>query len=91
MDQSDVIAITKALADETRYNILREIPIEGQKCCKDLSDCFEISKATVTHHINKLSDVGLIESEREQTYHYLRRNQSKLDEYRESLHDDFSE
>lgn len=89
MDQSELLAITKALADETRYNILREIPVEGQKCCKDLSDCFDISKATVTHHINKLSEVGLIESEREQTYHYLRRNQSKLDEYRNYLERDF--
>lgn len=91
MDQADVIAITKALADETRYNILREIPVDGKKCCKDLSDCFEISKATVTHHINKLSEVGLIESEREQTYHYLCRNQATLNEYREFLQDDFSE
>lgn len=89
MDQSELLAITKALADETRYNILREIPVEGQKCCKDLSDCFDISKATVTHHINKLSEVGLIESKREQTYHYLRRNQSKLDEYRNYLERDF--
>lgn len=90
MDQSEIIAITKALADETRYNILREIPVEGEKCCKDLSDCFGISKATVTHHINKLSEVGLIESRREQTYHYLRRNRDKLAEYQAFLRDDFS-
>ncbi len=89
MDQSELLAITKALADETRYNILREIPVEGRKCCKDLSDCFDISEPTVTHHVNKLSEVGLIESERKRTYHYLRRNQKKLDEYRSFLKEEF--
>ncbi|MFB6345907.1 MAG: ArsR/SmtB family transcription factor [bacterium] len=89
MKRDEVIEISKALADETRYNILREIPADGEKCCKDLSDCFNISKATVTHHINKLSELGLVDSKREQTYHYLRRNQKKIERYRKLIEEDF--
>jgi ArsR family transcriptional regulator len=89
LDQEEIIAISKALADETRYKILREIPADGKKCCKDLSECFDISKPTVTHHINKLCNLGLVNSYKEETYHYLTRNQEKLTEYRRALGEDF--
>jgi ArsR family transcriptional regulator len=89
VNDEDVVAISKALADETRYRILQEIPADGEKCCKDLSDCFDIARATVTHHITKLSELGLIESKRERTYHYLRRNQDRINEYRQQLERDF--
>lgn len=90
MTQEEAVAIARALSDETRYSILQEIPPDGKKCCKDLSDCFEISKATVTHHINKLRDLGLIRGRKEETYHYLSRNQQKIDEFRDALAEDFA-
>lgn len=89
LEREEIIAISKALSNETRYMILREIPADGQKCCKDLSECFGISKPTVTHHINKLRELGLLKSFKEQTYHYLTRNQEKLNKYRRALGEDF--
>jgi ArsR family transcriptional regulator len=89
MERDEIIAISKALSNETRYKILREIPADGQRCCKDLSECFGISKPTVTHHINKLRNLGLLKSFKEQTYHYLTRNQEKLSKYRRALAEDF--
>ncbi len=89
MDQADIIDISKALANDTRYKILQEIPENGEKCCKDLSECFDVSGSTVTHHINRLRELGLIEGRKEQTFHYLRRNKDKLNEYRRALKTDF--
>ena len=89
MDQSEIIAISKALSNETRFNILREIPEDGEKICKDLSECFDVSSPTVTHHINRLIDLGLVVGRKEQTYHYLSRNQEKLIEYRQNLKTQF--
>lgn len=91
MDENEIIAIAGALSNETRYRILLEIPAHGQKCCKDLSDCFGVSKPTVTHHINKLRELNLIEGRKEQTYHYLTRNQKKLKMFRNALADEFTE
>jgi ArsR family transcriptional regulator len=85
MQIDQITALSRALSNETRFNILMEIPADGEKCCKDLSDCFEVSKPTVTHHVNKLKDLGLIEGKKEKTFHYLTRNQEKLEDYLKAL------
>ncbi|MFB6345180.1 MAG: ArsR/SmtB family transcription factor [bacterium] len=90
MDQDEIIAISRALSNDTRYRILREIPANGKKCCKDLSQCFSISKPTVTHHINKLRELDLVEGLKEETFHYLTRNQEKLDEFAHAIEADFA-
>jgi hypothetical protein len=37
-----------------------------------------------------LCDLGLVNSYKEETYHYLTRNQDKLTEYRRALGEDFN-
>lgn len=57
--------IAKAIADPRRYDILRKL---AQKpCatpCSDMRDAFDITPATLSHHMKELEAAGLILSER---------------------------
>jgi DNA-binding transcriptional ArsR family regulator len=53
----------KALSSPTRIEILREVR-EKESTPTDLSDRVERSKSTVSSHLDKLQDAGLIEKEK---------------------------
>jgi ArsR family transcriptional regulator, arsenate/arsenite/antimonite-responsive transcriptional repressor len=66
----DVAEIFKALADPTRVAIVSRLA-SGEACCVcDLTDSFELSQPTVSHHLRILRDAGLVESERRGTFAY---------------------
>src|SRR5262245_34141480 len=68
----DVAAVCKALADPTRVAIVSRLA-SGEMCCVcDLTDVFELSQPTVSHHLRILRDAGLVESERRGTFAYYR-------------------
>ncbi|HEY9765874.1 MAG TPA: autorepressor SdpR family transcription factor [Chroococcales cyanobacterium] len=59
-------AVFKALADPTRRKILsllREKPLNAG----EIAAHFEISKPSISHHLNQLKDAGLIYGERDGT------------------------
>jgi ArsR family transcriptional regulator len=60
-------AISKALADPRRFAILRQAAALQANAlpCADLEEHGVISAATISHHIKKLADAGLIRVERE--------------------------
>ena len=66
----DLAAVFKALADPTRVAIVSRLA-SGEACCVcDLTDAFELSQPTVSHHLRILRDAGLVESERRGTFAY---------------------
>jgi ArsR family transcriptional regulator, arsenate/arsenite/antimonite-responsive transcriptional repressor len=66
----DLAAVFKALADPTRVAIVSRLA-SGEMCCVcDLTDAFELSQPTVSHHLRILRDAGLVESERRGTFAY---------------------
>lgn len=66
----DLAGVFKALADPTRVAIVSRLAT-GEKCCVcDLTDAFDISQPTVSHHLRILRDAGLVESERRGTFAY---------------------
>jgi ArsR family transcriptional regulator, arsenate/arsenite/antimonite-responsive transcriptional repressor len=66
----DLAAVFKALADPTRVGIVSRLA-SGEKCCVcDLTDAFELSQPTVSHHLRILRDAGLVEFERRGTFAY---------------------
>ena len=68
----DLAEVFKALADPTRVAIVNRLA-SGEECCVcDLTDTFEISQPTVSHHLRILRDAGLVESERRGTWAYYR-------------------
>lgn len=60
----------KAVADPTRLQILAMIAAsENQESCVcDLTEPLKLTQPTVSHHLKKLSEVGLISGERRGTW-----------------------
>lgn len=73
------VQFAKALADETRQAILKEL------CCEWLSvnDLVErlggkVNQPTVSHHLKKLEDVGLIILRKEGRFRYYTLDQEQM-------------
>jgi len=55
----DCVAFCKALADDTRQQILKLL-LAGELCVCDIVDAFEVSQPTISHHLSVLSEAGLV-------------------------------
>lgn len=68
--QEDTIAALKAMADETRYQIMmllaRRGPVSGQEIVRAL----KLAPSTVSHHMAELRDRGLVTEEQVKTAKY---------------------
>ena len=85
-DAERLAATFKALADPTRVAIVNRLAC-GEDCCVcDLTEAFELTQPTVSHHLRVLRDAGLVEAERRGTWAYYR----LVPEAIESLRDVFA-
>jgi ArsR family transcriptional regulator len=57
-------AISRALADPRRFEILQQIAANDSLLCGQLHAQDTISPATISHHLKELQEAGLVESER---------------------------
>src|SRR4051794_25391386 len=64
-DASTVAAMFKALGDPVRLRLFSKIASapDGEACACDVGD-LGVSQPTVSHHLKKLREAGLLESER---------------------------
>jgi ArsR family transcriptional regulator len=71
-----IAAILKAVADPTRLQILALINQgeNGQACTCDLTGPLGLSQPTISHHMKKLTEVGLLSAERKGTWVHYRIN-----------------
>jgi ArsR family transcriptional regulator, arsenate/arsenite/antimonite-responsive transcriptional repressor len=53
-------AITRAISDPRRYEILQQIARNKNCTCADLRQCSPIGAATLSHHMKELEAAGLI-------------------------------
>lgn len=80
-----ISTLLKAVADPTRLQILA-LMNQGEKqslCTCDLTGPLNLSQPTVSHHMKKLSEVGLLNSERKGTWVHYSINQERWDQIRE--------
>ena len=85
MDQQQVMRITKALADPTRFRILQAIAVAGESCCSELATRFPVTQATCSQHLKVLTDAGLLTMRREGQFNYYRFVRDTLEAYRSTL------
>ena len=69
----------KALSDPTRRAIL-DLLKGGARTAGEIGSHFDMTGATVSHHLSVLRDAGLIRDERRGKYIYYELNLSVLDE-----------
>lgn len=69
----------KALSDPTRQEILQMLK-EGRMSAGDIGAHFDMTGATVSHHLSILKQAGLVEDFREGKYIYYELNMSVLEE-----------
>jgi ArsR family transcriptional regulator, arsenate/arsenite/antimonite-responsive transcriptional repressor len=81
----DVAATFKALADPTRVAIVNRLSATDAVCVCDLTDAFELSQPTISHHLRILRDAGLIEAERRGTWAYYRVVPEAIEQLRDVL------
>ena len=74
VEAADLAELMKALADPVRLRLLSLIAAQptGEACVCDLSGEFELSQPTISHHLKKLKDAGLIDGDRRGTWVYYR-------------------
>lgn len=61
MDDDATTTIFKALADGTRLGIIRQLACESEgQACSKVRDQSSLSQPTMSHHLSKLVDAGLV-------------------------------
>lgn len=75
----EISELLKAVADPTRLQILAIIGDTAQKeaCVCDLTDPLGLTQPTVSHHIKKLAEVGLVNRERRGTWVWYSLNKER--------------
>jgi ArsR family transcriptional regulator len=70
-DADATAAVFKALSDPARVRIVNLLAASGEPVCVcNLTDPLELSQATVSFHMKKLMDAGLLEREQRGVWAY---------------------
>ena len=72
-------ALFKALNDPTRREIL-ELLKNGEMTAGDIADKFNMTKPSISHHLDLLKQAGLVEAEKDGQFIYYSLNVSVIDE-----------
>src|SRR3954469_23650930 len=75
----------KALADPTRGALVNRLAGAPEVCVCELTEEFELSQPTISHHLKKLRDAGLVAVERRGTWAYYRLEPEALAELAAAL------
>lgn len=79
MTQLEYSLIFKVLGDETRVKILEMLSKEELCACKILDD-FHITQPTLSYHMKKLCDVGLVTCRKDGKWNYYQINKCSLND-----------
>ncbi|MGC4103939.1 ArsR/SmtB family transcription factor [Ferruginibacter sp.] len=82
MDIKQVEKISKALADTTRLQILKDMyKRKGCIQCSEIMNITNLAQPSVSHHIKTLIEAGLIDAEKDGRNHSYNLNQTVLKAY----------
>lgn len=70
ISDTDIVRALKALADPTRFRMVQEIAAAGELSCGQLTERFDVSQPTISHHLKLLQDAGLLIQRTEGKHHY---------------------
>lgn len=71
LDAPRIAQLAKALGDPLRVNVLDVLRRHGEPVCQcELLPLFDVPQSTLSHHIKKLADAGLVQVERRHKWAY---------------------
>ena len=71
-DEAEATAtLFRALADPARVRLMNILATCGQVCVCELTEPLGLSQPTVSHHLKKLTDAGLLEREQRGRWAYF--------------------
>ncbi len=86
MNLSQVEKISKALGDSHRLKILQQMQKnKGKLECTEACNLLSLAQPSVSHHIKKLVEAGLIHQYKIGRHYHYALNHEVLDMYREAL------
>ena len=80
-DQAEQVApLLKALADPVRLRLLSLVAshVDGEACVCDLTDAFDLSQPTISHHLKVLHESGLLDRDKRGVWVYYRARPESL-------------
>ena len=75
LEQAEQVApLLKALADPVRLRLMSLVASRegGEACVCDLTDAFDLSQPTISHHLKVLHEAGLLDREKRGVWVYYR-------------------
>jgi ArsR family transcriptional regulator len=78
---AELAQVFKALADPVRLRLVSLIGAHegGEVCVCELTDAFDLTQPTISHHLKVLREAGIIGSERRGTWVYYRLEPAALE------------
>lgn len=75
-----VAALLKALADPVRLRIMSLVAAHagGEACVCDITEAFELSQPTISHHLKVLHELGLLDRDKRGVWVHYRVNAAAL-------------
>jgi ArsR family transcriptional regulator len=67
-------AVCRALSDETRFRIAWALA-EEDLCVCELSDALEVSQSTLSNHLSKMRDLGIVDTRKDGSWVYYMLNE----------------
>lgn len=68
----------KALGDETRLAILKQLREQGAVCACHFVACCDLAQPTVSHHLRILREAGLVKAEKQGLWVHYTLNTEKM-------------
>ncbi|MHB1416399.1 MAG: ArsR/SmtB family transcription factor [Chloroflexota bacterium] len=84
-ETEEAALLFRALGDETRLTILRQLREQGEVCACDFVACCELAQPTVSHHLKVLREAGLVVGEKRGLWVHYRLNPERMARLRELL------
>ncbi len=82
-EAAGLASVFAALGDPTRVRIVSALLRAGDACCVcDLEPELGVSQSTVSYHLKRLLDIGLLEREKRGTFSYYRVAPQAIDSVR---------
>jgi DNA-binding transcriptional ArsR family regulator len=82
--QDEMLAFFKALADANRLKIVGLLANQSYSV-EQLAGILNLGASTVSHHLSKLADVGLVSARAESYYNYYRLETDRLEQLSKRL------